>query len=251
MIRVGRAKYKGNSVEYPQFPGFVNIHVMMRSHSKWYPLSPYELKDEKGRIHENMWQFQKVYESIPAAKETYSGYNNATIWEWPAQTHIKDGKFTQEFYTWRQTGTNHKKAVRYPVGKQNMHKCIGFIREKDMAKPQPPILGYVQARLAYYIPEYIRLVSQQPLFFELLNMLQSGTNLLIVEVDGPHGESLPYYTSKYGVDSNFIIGETMLATHQNLAIMYGDEKHPFGHGYCLAMALLGYKAEHFPGYMAD
>ncbi|AEX61932.1 hypothetical protein c7_R1070 [Megavirus courdo7] len=29
----------------------------------------------------------------------------------------------------------------------------------------------------------------------------------------------------------------MLVTDENLAIMLHDPKHPFGHGYCLAMAL--------------
>lgn len=30
----------------------------------------------------------------------------------------------------------------------------------------------------------------------------------------------------------------MLITKENISIMLNDTKHPFGHGYCLAMALL-------------
>lgn len=69
-------------------------------------------------------------------------------------------------------------------------------------------------------------------------MLKDGKNLLIVEVDGPHGESLDYYKKKYKVDDNFIEDDTILATKENLKIMLNDTKHAFGHGYCLAVALL-------------
>ena len=38
--------------------------------------------------------------------------------------------------------------------------------------------------------------------------------------------------------NNFIKYKTMLATKENLDIMLNDTKYPFGHGYCLAAALL-------------
>jgi hypothetical protein len=85
---------------------------------------------------------------------------------------------------------------------------------------------------------YIFAVMKQPLFFKLLSMIQNGIKLLIEEVDGPHSESLPYYKERYGVGDDFIVNNTMLATERNLAIMLYDTKHPFGHGYCLAWALL-------------
>lgn len=44
----------------------------------------------------------------------------------------------------------------------------------------------------------------------------------------------------YNVDDSFIQNHTMLATKENLNIMIDDIKHPFGHGYCLAMALLSF-----------
>ncbi len=39
------------------------------------------------------------------------------------------------------------------------------------------------------------------------------------------------------VDDNFIENGTILATPTNLRIMLEDPKRPFGHGYCVAMAL--------------
>jgi len=37
---------------------------------------------------------------------------------------------------------------------------------------------------------------------------------------------------------NIIENDTILATDENIMIMMYDTLHPFGHGYCLAMALL-------------
>lgn len=55
MIRVGRCKYSGGKRIDPNYEGFTPIVVMMKSHSRWSSLSPYELRDERGRIHENIF----------------------------------------------------------------------------------------------------------------------------------------------------------------------------------------------------
>ena len=59
-------------------------------------------------------------------------------------------------------------------------------------------------------------------------------------MDGPRSESLDYYMETYGVSEDWINRDTILVTLDNLNIMISDTKHPFGHGYCLAMALLDY-----------
>jgi hypothetical protein len=87
------------------------------------------------------------------------------------------------------------------------------------------------------LPEYLYLARQQRQYNQLLKSLQKGQNLLIIEIDGPHQESLPYYQANYGVSSDFIQNDTMLATPGNLQIMLNDTKHAFGHGYCLAWGL--------------
>lgn len=101
------------------------------------------------------------------------------------------------------------------------------------------LLNYIEARKEIYVPEYCAAVVEAKQFKELKERLSKGENLLIVEVDGPHQEDLKYYMEKYRVDSHFIENNTMLATKDNLKIMLNDTKHPYGHGYCLAMALLG------------
>lgn len=52
MIRIGTRVDNKN----PKFQGFKPIPIIMRSHSeKWYPLSPYALKNEYGHLMENIW----------------------------------------------------------------------------------------------------------------------------------------------------------------------------------------------------
>ena len=105
------------------------------------------------------------------------------------------------------------------------------------AKNENP-LDYVAARKRIYAPLYISLAKQEKLFEELKQMLKKGDNLLIIEVDGPHQKSLQYYKDTYKVKDDFIQYNTLLATKENLEIMLNDTKHSFGHGYCLAAALL-------------
>ena len=62
----------------------------------------------------------------------------------------------------------------------------------------------------------------------------AGENLLIIEVDGPHQESLEYYKETYGVGDDFIIDNTIIANQENLDLMINDTKHAYGHGYVLA-----------------
>ena len=74
-------------------------------------------------------------------------------------------------------------------------------------------------------------------FAELKKRYKSGEKLLIIEVDGPHQESMDYYKDKYGVDDDFIVNSTVLVNDKNMDILLNDPKHPFGHGYCIGWAL--------------
>lgn len=197
------------------------------------------LKDEKGRIFENIWQFSKVYEKVPKSIQTYSRFNKTVIWNHPAEIHLKEGLLTPEYYQWRTKGMLNPYAIRYPVGYNHRHKCLYALAEKSNGTIDPnEKLDYIQSRKEIYVQEYCRLVKKEPKFQELQNRLKKGENLLIIEVDGPHEESLDYYKSKYGVNNHFIETDTMLVNKKNIEIMLNDSKHAFGHGYCLAMALL-------------
>ncbi len=238
MIRVGRCTYNSQGTRTdPSYPGFTPIIVLMKGHSDWGVLGPYNLTDENGRIMESIYQFSKVYKKVPATTQYYSRWDKKVIWSHPEETHYDNGQLLPAYWEWREKGMNNPYYVRYPVGYGYMHKCLFSIPENDLTKK----LNYIEARKQIYVPLYCGLVKKQAKFLELKNLLISGENLLIIEVDGPHQESLDHYVNEWNVDNDFIENGTMLATEENLNIMLNDEKHAFGHGYCLAMALLGYE----------
>lgn len=241
MIRVGRCVYDYGQRKDPSFEGFTPILVLTKS-SPYASLSPYCLKDDEGKIMENIFQFSKVYETVPKTVCTYSRYDKRIIWSWSAEKHatkLEDGSYdlNEKYFIWRNAGMSAKDAIRYPVGFKDRHKCLFALKEKD-GRILPKPLNYIEGRKEIYLPVYTELVKKEQQFFELKERMKNGENLLIIEVDGPHTESLPYYQEKYNVDKDFIIENTMLATKENLSVMLEDPSHPFGHGYVLAAALL-------------
>lgn len=237
MLRVGTIKYKNGRKILPSYPGFSPIEVMTKS-SAYGELGPYCLKDDNGYIMENIWQASKVYETVPPSTQRYSRYDQTIIWNWPGQRHVQkhDGQseLTPEYWDWRRSLISNPYPVRYPVGFNHRHKVLfSFIKDPNEK------LGYIEARKKIYVPIYSYLVSKHPMFHKLQERLREGENLLIMEVDGPKQELLPYYMEKYGVDSDFIVNDTMAVTARNIDIMLNDPSKPYGHGYCLAMALLG------------
>jgi hypothetical protein len=135
---------------------------------------------------------------------------------------------------WREEGMNAQDAIRYPVGRAHVSKCVCSYKDNNFDKP----LNYVEARKEIYFGDYVALVKQQPLYKKLEDMLNSGKNLLIIEVDGPIQNSLEYYKEKYKIPKNWIERNSIDITEKNMKILINDTKHAFGHGYCLAMALL-------------
>ncbi|ARF11064.1 hypothetical protein Hokovirus_4_38 [Hokovirus HKV1] len=252
MIRVGRCLYANDgSRTDPQFENFETILVLMKSHSIYYTLSPYYIKDAKDRIFENYWQFSKVYDNVPYSVQRKSRYDNTVIWSHPAESHTylenNEKKINNKYLIWRNKGMATKEAIRYPATFNGRKNCIGALPYKiengqeiiDTSK----YLNYIESRKEIYVKEYCKLVKHEPLFQELKRKLASGVNLLIAEVDGPHQETLNYYKTKYNVNDDFIQQHTVLINQENIRILLNDDKHPFGHGYCLAMALLDKEEE--------
>ena len=120
MIRVGRSTYDNGKRIDPSFEGFTPILVLTKS-SEYGSIGPYCLQDDKGRIMENIYQFCKVYETVPETTCKYSRYDDRVIWKWKAERHVQicpDGTFDilPEYFRWRQAGMYVKDAIRYPVG---------------------------------------------------------------------------------------------------------------------------------------
>ena len=238
MIRVGRVKY----TNVADFPDYKPITVMTAS-SEYASLSPYLLKNDKGQIMENLWQFSKLYINVPKTTCNYSRWNKIVTWDHPAETHIIDSQCTPEFANWRNKGYNCGYAIRYPVGFHHRHNCVGSFYGGDDLGKCSGILNYIDSRKELYVPLYHKLVIQQRQFTELRELLDNDVNLLILEVDGPHQDSLHYYQNKYNVGNDFIIDDTVIVTKENMKILINDKKHPFGHGYCLGASLLGIQEE--------
>lgn len=245
-IRVGTILYNGGKRYDPSLEGFTPILVLTKS-SAYGSLGPYVLKDEQGRIMENLYQAAKVYAEVPASKQIYSRYDPTIIWDHPKEQHVslENGNWILEpaYFNWRDKLQNCPYPVRYPVGMQHRHKCLFALAEDKTGTIDFTPLDYIESRKKIYAPIYIRLVRKEKQYHQLKTRLEKGENLLIMEVDGPHEESLPYYKSTYGMKDDFIENNTMLVTAENIQIMLNDSRHPFGHGYCLAAALLDIKLE--------
>jgi len=238
MIRVGTIKYVKGKKVFPEYKDFKRIEVMTYS-TAYGSIGPYCLKDENGQIMENVWQFSKAYAKIPKVVNRYSRYNSKVIWKYPAEVHIgPDGEVNENYWSWRKKGMRNPYAVRYPVGfsKEARASCLYSLWKNEEGKYEK--LDYVEARKKIYKPVYVELVKKTEKFKKLKKMLEKGINLLILEVDGPQQESLEYYKETYGVSNDFIVNNTISVTPENMNIMLNDTKHAFGHGYCLAMALL-------------
>jgi hypothetical protein len=235
MIRVGRITYVNGKKNIPHLEGWETIEVMTKC-SKYSSLSPYCLKNEQGQLMENIWQFSKVYADVPRSIQRYSRYDKTVIWDHPKETHLEEDELTPEYFAWREKGMNAKYPIRYPVGFKYRSKCLFAIKNTD--EDEMEVLDYIESRKEIYLPVYNEMVKVQKQYKELREKLKNGKKLLIVEVDGPHQESLQYYKKKYGVTDDFIENKTILINKENMDIMLNDEKHPFGHGYCLGMSLL-------------
>lgn len=122
----------------------------------------------------------------------------------------------------------NKLPVRYPVGFQYRHKCKYALADNEDGTLNETKLDYVASRKAIYVKEYCKLVKKESKFKELQKRVKGGENILIIEVDGPHQESLDYYKNKYNVGDDFIENSTMLVNEANINIMLNDDKHPFG-----------------------
>jgi len=236
-------------------PGYTNI--LIHPGQPYAALSPYDLRNEKGELLENLWQFAKLYSSVPAQDQwSYiAGYNGKVqIWSHPAEVHIsREEGITQAYWQWRAKGFANKYAVRWPVGQQQSRNCLGSIWPivvddtlKDDGQPALKRLDYIAARKAIYFKLYRdmldpaksphnQLAIQQ--MQELAARVRAGEKLQIVEVDGPSaGETAPYNKVLAGRIGDAGVA-SMPATLENLRAALNNPDKPFGHGFSIAWLL--------------
>jgi len=72
---------------------------------------------------ENIWQFSKVYQEVPAITQRYSRYNDLVIWQHQKEKHLSEnGILLSAYWKWRSKGMNN----RYPVGFHHRKKNVYF-----------------------------------------------------------------------------------------------------------------------------
>jgi len=176
-----------------------NKDEVMRGLSPFY-LGPVECYDGlKSETFELAWQCAKVY-------------------PW---TMGPDEKPNARYFTWRDEMWamkvfGDKMSIRFPVGKKNVGKCKYSWWKVD-GEFQP--LDYISARKEIYIPVYAKAVVKTEAYRRLVELRDSGKNLMLIDFDGYN-----IHHPKY----NFTYRD---AIHCDLLKM--------GHGFVLAMLLEG------------
>lgn len=221
---------------------YVNVlpwkDISLKHETSYHEFSPFFLKTDGGGylwnppgvIFENIWQALKVYPEVGNITVKPNHMSNIIWWEWTKGRTVlfENGDVTDNYLEWFWSICNCKNPVRSPVHRSYRKNCkfsIGIIGDEVYK------LSYLEARLFFYYDQYVRLVKQLPLYQELLNDLNNGEHLCITEVDVPAKDK----SGGFGdVDDDGFY----LCSADNLEELILDPSEPFGHGICLAHALL-------------
>lgn len=240
---------KSTSQKPNDLEGYITVNVLKWNSSKWKTLCPYYLrtdgKEENfnpgGIIFENFYQGSKVYDVVYSqevyASRFYHG-NPAYLW-WKFNTVNKNGDVLLDklgninydlYLNWRNSIWSCQNAIRYPNGLANRKNTkFTLITDKDGKQER---LNYIDARKRLYVKEYIRLMRNTKEYQLLLSWIRKGEKLLICEIDVPAKNK----KGDYGKDCDDQNNCTM--NLDKLKRLLDDPNEAFGHGLCLAYALL-------------
>lgn len=247
-ISVGTRIFNHGKSDDPFHENYTTI-IPLTKCTEYFSLSPYSLRipvNEQGEkiypIFENYYQFSKRYPQAFCSEQYESRWVERipqnVIWKWDISTHVgKNNKIEKDYWEWRMAGMTAEKPIRYPVGFTKRNTVHDSIIIKNWDEEEFSYLDYIEARKEIYFKKYYKYIKKEKQFKELLTRLSEGENLLLIDVDGPREESMPYYKEKYNVDDDFITNRIMKISGENLKILLNDTKHPFGHCFCLAFAL--------------
>lgn len=161
MITIGTVKVLGLKDKAPKHFD-LDITPVSRD-EEWGSLSPFHLgpcRTPDGVMFynmENLWQYSKVY--------TEHLINSNDLFH---------GEISADWYAWHLKGSTTKQAHRYPLGKG---------RTADFSKWGELRLSYIPARKQIYVPEYAKLVIQQPKFKRLLKEYKKGAKIVLRDYD--------------------------------------------------------------------
>jgi len=134
-----------------------------------------------------------------------------------------DGELTDKFWAWRKKWAGQTKGKRYLQGTR-------YKDDNDVWKSYKPKFGwydgkkhtYKQARYVY-LRKYCEKVKDLPAMSIMIEMIQNGSGVMILDGDGPRLNLYP--------EGHFV-------TWDFLQEKMDDETAPFGHGYVVAAILL-------------
>jgi hypothetical protein len=136
----------------------------MRGLSPFY-LGPVECYDGlKSETFERAWQCAKVYP-----------------WMENADGNPSEGYFAWRDMMWAKKGFERKIDIRFPAGKGNARKCEYAWWKVNGTFDR---LDYIPARKAIYIPVYAKAVVKTEAYRRLVELRDSGKNLMLIDFDG-------------------------------------------------------------------
>ena len=178
-----------------------NTDPVMREGLSPFYLGPVECYDGLvSQTFERAWQCAKVYP-----------------WMADADENPGEGYFAWRDMMWAKKGFERKIDIRFPAGKGNARKCLyAWWKVDDTFRK----LGYIDGRKHIYLPLYAKAVVKTEAYRRLVELRDSGKNLMLIDFDGYN----PWHPH-YGFTS------------------YNDVIHcpllKMGHGFVLAMLLDG------------
>lgn len=232
-----RIRQCARGVPYPKAQGFTNIPAWSRGAKPWKSLSPFKIgpvkfiedgvdkeSNKEATIFENFWQGMKVWRNVAR--------QNKSNWVWPAESHVdKIDNPNDNWRRWHDALLSHDKPVRRPNG-----RAIPLYAWWNGQK-----LGVVESRKQIYIPYLQELYRKHPTYQRLLDMVKSGTNIIIIEPDGPSAE---LYPNGMSVTPDLLYKLQDVTRMKDFCVEVGREdcnkpnKYvPYGHGYVIALTL--------------
>lgn len=147
-------------------------------------------------------------------------FNFENLWQYSKvyEEHLENdssllsGEISAEWFRWHMEGARTRKGVRYPMGKG---------KKACFSKWGNQRLSYIAARKQIYVPEYAKLLLPSTKFRKLQKQYKKGANIVIRDYDTY--DAVKAYKEQ--------------TRHPFLYALNNPDKK-FGHGFCIAMALM-------------
>ncbi len=243
--RVFVGRYDSRSV--PKTTDQIEVVILHTSSKGYGKLSPFNLKDENGRLIINDCEFSKVFDFVLEQRQLLNKKIPKSPWRWQhhEEKHWVSGMVTTDYWTWREKGLNNHFPVMWPNGPAHSGKHIGYMVETTASDNAitciHPTTGVpykfikrLEGRKQVLAKLYRRLCPTHPVFLALMDILRSGKDILILEQDGP---KTFWYVNTPLEPAISPHNSLLISRKETIDYLINDHKHGFGHGYVIAALL--------------